>query len=409
MNHRIYDRTRDRAAVQRIFREVGWSKEGEEEKIDLFMDAGRTLIADLDGDPVSVVSTAPGDIRYMRESLPLCVITSACTSRRARRQGLAKRLTAQAIAAAAMDGALVAALGTFDLGYYEQIGFGTLPYEHIVSFDPQHLSVAAKARVPRPLGLDNWQAVHAALLARVRGHGSCSAYPPGLIRAEILASDNGFGMGYGDGPGGALAHFVWFTAPNPISGPYEVKWLVYQTPAQFLELMALIGSLGDQVRGIVMHEPAGIQLQDFLRWPIRHREMSEGSRYESAMRALADGQVRICDLPGCLERTHLPSGDVRFNLRLCDPVEWLLDTGTPWRGVAGEYVVSLGASSGAERGADASLPTLTATVNAWTRLWLGVRPATGLAITDALSGPVELLQRLDEVLRLPEPKPDWDF
>ena len=409
MNYRTYERGRDRADVQRIFREVGWSKEGEEETIDLFMEADRTLIAHLDGEPVSVVSTAPGDIRYLRESLPLCVITSACTSRRARRQGLAKQLTAQAVAAAALDGAQVAALGAFDLGYYEKIGFGTLGYEHIVSFDPLRLNVQAKARVPRPLGRDDWQAVHAALLARARSHGSCSAYPPGLIRAEILSSDNGFGMGYCDGTGGELTHFVWFTAPNPISGPYRVKWLVYQNREQFLELMALIGSLGDQVRGITMREPAGIQLQDFLRWPIRHREMSEGSRYENSMRALADGQMRICDLPGCMERTRLPWGEARFNLRLSDPVERLLDAQIPWRGAAGEYLVTLGASSGAERGVDAALPTLTATVGAFTRMWLGVRPATGLAVTDALAGPPELLHALDAVLRVPEPKTDWDF
>jgi hypothetical protein len=42
-------------------------------------------------------------------------------------------------------------------------------------------------------------------------------------------------------------------------------------------------------------------------------------------------------------------------------------------------------------------------------LWLGVRPATGLAVTDELSGPPELLEALDWVLRLPDPKPDWDF
>ena len=32
------------------------------------------------------------------------------------------------------------------------------------------------------------------------------------------------------------------------------------------------------------------------------------------------------------------------------------------------------------------LPTLTATVSAFTRMWLGVRPATGLTITDDLQG-----------------------
>ncbi|MBN1461555.1 MAG: hypothetical protein JXA57_18655, partial [Armatimonadetes bacterium] len=86
-----------------------------------------------------------------------------------------------------------------------------------------------------------------------------------------------------------------------------------------------------------------------------------------------------------------------------------LEEGASWRGVAGRYLVTLGPSSGAELGENASLPTLRASVNAFTRMWLGVRPATGLAVTDDLSGPPELLDHLDSVLRLPEPKPDWDF
>ncbi|UCH77896.1 MAG: hypothetical protein JSU81_09245, partial [Candidatus Coatesbacteria bacterium] len=71
--------------------------------------------------------------------------------------------------------------------------------------------------------------------------------------------------------------------------------------------------------------------------------------------------------------------------------------------------VTLGPSSGAEPGHDASRPTLTASVNAFTRMWLGIRPASGLAITDGLAGPPGLLAELDEVLRLPDPTPDWDF
>ena len=69
----------------------------------------------------------------------------------------------------------------------------------------------------------------------------------------------------------------------------------------------------------------------------------------------------------------------------------------------------LGSESWAEPGTDSALPTLDTTVNAFSRLWLGVRPATGLAVTDELKGPRELLEALDWVLRLPEPIRDWDF
>jgi len=69
----------------------------------------------------------------------------------------------------------------------------------------------------------------------------------------------------------------------------------------------------------------------------------------------------------------------------------------------------LGLSSVAEPGIDTTLPTLNASVGAFTRMWLGVRPATGLSWTDELSGPEELLEALDRLLCLPDPKPDWDF
>jgi hypothetical protein len=38
-----------------------------------------------------------------------------------------------------------------------------------------------------------------------------------------------------------------------------------------------------------------------------------------------------------------------------------------------------------------------------------VRPATGLAITDDLAGPPELLAALDDAFRLPAPTWDWQF
>jgi len=119
--------------------------------------------------------------------------------------------------------------------------------------------------------------------------------------------------------------------------------------------------------------------------------------------------MRICDLPGCLERTHLKNNMVRFNLRLHDPIERYLGDNASWRGLSGDYVVTLGPSSGAERGTNHALPMLAASVNTFTRLWLGARPASGLAYTDNLSGPPSLLEELDWALRLPDPRTDWDI
>jgi len=72
-------------------------------------------------------------------------------------------------------------------------------------------------------------------------------------------------------------------------------------------------------------------------------------------------------------------------------------------------VIQLGEESSARQERDEALPTLLASVNAFTRLWLGVRSASVLAWSDDLSGPPELLATLDRTLCLPSPQVDWDF
>ncbi len=409
MKTRTYNPEKDKTAVHRIWREIGWIEKDQEAIMDRFVEKGRVLVADLNGEAECLVVTAPGTIRYLDEELPFCCITGVTTSRIARKQGLAKGLTALSVANDAAGGALVSGLGMFEQGYYNQLGFGSGGYEHRAAFDPSSLNVGIKARVPRRIGADDWAMVHASRLARARGHGICNLTPPELTQADMRWTKNGFGLGYCDGPDGELTHHFWCRAGEVESGPYTIEWITFRTPDQFLELMALIKTLGDQVRLVKIREPQGIQLQDLLDCPFKQRQMSEKSKFESRMRAEAHWQMRINDLAGCMARTHLPGDTLSFNLKLNDPIERFLDEKAPWRGIAGEYVVALGPSSNAELGVDAALPTLTASVGAFTRMWLGVRPATGLAVTDALSGPQELLSALDRMLRLPDPKPDWDF
>jgi hypothetical protein len=102
---------------------------------------------------------------------------------------------------------------------------------------------------------------------------------------------------------------------------------------------------------------------------------------------------------------HLRIPPVSFGLRLHDP----LATMGGWPGVGGERTVHLGDRSEVVDGLDGDLPVLEASVGAFTRLWLGVRPATGLALTDDLHGPPALLDALDETFRLPPPRAGWSF
>lgn len=409
MELRAYDPQRDKEAAYRVYLEVGWLEKGQEENADRVIEAGRAHVAEIEGSAEVLVTMAWGTLHYLDQALPFCAVSGVTTSRVARRQGLAARLTARAIAQDAADGALVAGLGMFEQGFYNRIGFGTGGYEHWVAFDPTQLRLRTEARIPQRITVDDWEAAHAARLARLKGHGAVDIEPAVLTRHDMADTENGFGLGYRQGSDGPITHYLWLSAPDVERGPYTVQWAAYQDYDQFLELLAVLRNLGDQVHLVRMREPQGIQLQDLIAQPFKHREVTAKSDFAQGMRAEAYWQTRLCDLLGCLARTRLRGETLHFNLDLSDPIEALLPEDAPWRGVAGRYVVTLGPSSGAERGIDASLPTLTASVNAFTRLWLGVRPATGLAVTDDLSGPPELLQALDRALRLPEPKPDWDY
>ena len=409
---RPYDQEADLDALKRIWQEVGWSERGNDDHasgLEIFAAEYTGLVAEIDGAAESYVATGPGSIRYLETDLQLSAVTAVTTSYVARKQGLAQRLTAASMARDAEEGALVSALGVFDQGFYNRLGYGTGVYEHWYSLDPAHLRVPSAARPPRRLSKDDWAELHRARLNRLRGHGSCVIDTAAATRSEMLWATNGFGLGYYDGADGALSHYMWFSSKGGENGPLNAWWMAYETTDQFLELMAVLASLGDQIHIVRMREPAGIQLQDLLDQPFRRNRISEKSEFESRNRSAAYMQMRICDLGGCLQGTHLDAEPVRFNLELSDPIESLLDADSRWRGVGGTYTVQLGPDSNAVAGADADLATLRAGVGAFTRLWLGVRPASGLAVTDRLEGPPDLLTALDRILRLPPPRPDWDF
>lgn len=406
---REYDREKDRKAARRIWREVGWLEEKDKKQLDRFLKSSRAWVATLNGEAECLVLNQQGTVRYIDRDLPLSVVAGVTTSRVARKQGLAGRLTAHAIAVDAAEGALVSALGMFEQGFYDQLGFGTGGYEIDIAFDPAQLRVNRRPRVPQRLTSKDYRAVHQSRLDRRKSHGAVNIHSAANTRAEMELGENAFGLGYFDGPGGALTHHIWLSTKQVEHGPYHVWWYSYQTGDQFRELLAVLKSLGDQVRLVRMPEPPGIQLQDFVRHPFRHRIASRKSDYDSRGSLLAYWQMRICDLAGCLAETKLPGTAVRFNLKLDDPIVKKLPENAPWRGIGGDYVVTLGPDSGAEPGHDDALPTLEASSGAFTRLWLGVRPATGLAISDRLSGPPVLLEELDWLLRLPPPRPGWDF
>lgn len=406
---RPYNPETDQKAAQRIWREIGWMSDAEQEKhLDTFIKPCRALVAELNGEAESMVLSAPGVFRHLDDDLAMSAVTAVATGRIARKQGFAKKLTAQLIAANAAEGALVSVLGIFEQGFYNLLGYGSGPYEHWISFDPAQLNIKTRARVPRRLTNDDSAHMHQAMLNRQRRHGACSLLPPEIIEAELSWQSKGFGLGYFDAANDELTHFFYASTQGE-HGPYTINAIAYQNGEQFLELLALFKNLGDQVRMIHMHEPPGIQMQDFLVQPFRYRQLTEKSKYMNVNKATSYWQLRICDLTGCLAQTHLNGEPVQLNLSLIDPIADLLDDDAPWRSISGEYIVTLGPVSEAKPGQDASLPTLTASVGAFSRLWMGALSASSLAISDDLTGPPELIAALDRLVCLPEPKWGWDF
>ena len=408
MTIRPYQHDKDYEAALRMFREVGWVEEKAHESAAQHMiEAGRALVAELHGSAECLVASAPGTIRYQNTDLPLSGVGSVTTSRIARKQGYASRLTAQLLAEDAASGLAVAMLGIFEQGYYNQLGFGNGSYQHTCTFDPAMLQIPMKATIPIRLGADDWQAMHEGRLNRGLTHGSCSLTPPTTTQVDVCWSEHGFGLGYLDDQGD-LSHHFWCSAKGE-HGPYRISWLAYQSKEQFLELMALIHNLGDQVRSIQMQEPPRIQLQDLIRQPFKLRQITRRSPHENGMRTSAYWQIRMLDLERCLSATELDCSPIRFNLILTDPVTPLVSATCEWKGIGGDYTITLGPKSTAEKGTHPELPTMKASVNAFSRLWLGIRPATGLSWTDDLAAPETLLKTLDDALRLPIPMPDWDF
>ncbi len=408
---REYDPHRDAESVGRIWREVGWlEKKEHEQALAAVIESARTVVAEVNGSAECMVNAITGSMRFLAHDLDVSCIVGVTTSRVARKQGIASRLVANALAREALGGMKVALLGIFDQGYYNQLGFGNGAYERWCTFDPADLCIDVRPRVPMRLGMDDWERVHRSRLSRMRRHGACSLVPPQMTRADMLWSDNGFGLGYNDEQSGQLSHHFWCSAKEVEHGPYIVLWMSYRTKEHFIELLALLKSLGDQIHSVKIYEPAVVQLQDLLGHPFKLRRTTNKSEHENRITSAAYWQVRLLDLPGALADTHLATGEmVRFNLSLEDPIVDFLDDESEWHGIAGEYVVTLGTISQAEPGRDASLPTMTASVGAFTRVWLGVQPATVIAWTDAISAPPELLLTLDRVLSLPVPRIDWDI
>lgn len=400
-----YDPEKDKDAVVRIWREVGWiESDAHADAMQYFIAEAACLVARIDGEAECAVMTTPGTIRYQESDLPLSIVSAVTTSRVGRKLGLASKLTARAVAESATEGAAVSILGMFEQGFYDKFGFGSGSYEHRIRFDPASLKVDVPYRAPVRLTVDDWQEMHNSFSRRLAQHGSTSVRSAGFTRADLLWTENPFGLGYRD-ESGTLTHFVWGSTKGE-HGPYNVTMVSYQSTDQLLELLKLISVLGDQVRSVGLHEPYGIQLQDLVRHVVRQEITASQSDHSFRQRSGTWWQVRLLDVPAAVAARSYLGPPVRFVADLTDPIEKYADNG--WSS-GGRYVVTVGEESSAEPGTAEDLPVLSGSINAFSRMWFGVRPASALTVTDDLEAPDELLADLDRALAMAPPHPGMFF
>lgn len=404
-HYRDFIAEKDFQAGVRLWKEVGWLDKGEEEWFRHFIEGSHGMVAEVDGSIECLVLMTPGTMRYLNTELPLAAVTGVTTGRTARRKGLARSLLARALAREARNGAALSALGIFDQGYYDGLGFGNGSYTVRVRFDPAQLKVPPCERVPVRLSADDWAEMHRVRLERYAGHGRVNLLPPGMTRSDGLDREKSFGLGFRDGPNGELTHYLWCFRPG--GDKLDVE-LVYQRPGQLRELLGALKNQAEQVVSVNLREPPGIMMQDLLERPGRMMMLTKGGKHEVRISCGAFWQARILNLETCLKAVSTDRGPLSFNLRLHDPASSYIEE-TGWHGLAGQYVVRLGRRSTCRPGHEPGLPTLEVSVGAFTRMWLGVCSASGLHVTDDLHGPDDLLTRLDAMFCLPRPQPDWDF
>lgn len=406
---RTYDHDRDVAAIVRIWREIRWLKPGSENEqalADLIADADAE-VGIADGQPECFVHRTPGVITYDTTPLPLCVISAVTTSQIGRKQGFATTLTARAVRLGADAGAAVAALGMFEQGFYNRFGFGTGGYDHFITFDPSTLRVDhIPYRVPVRLGADDRDDLFQAIQARHRHHCAVTLEDPPAVSTEIVWADHPLTLGYRD-DSGRLTHFFFGELADG-NGPLRLRYVIYETPAQLMELLRLLRELGDQIHAVKIPEPAELSLQTLIDAPLRQRNRSRKSDLASGIESIAWWQLRVLDVERCVAARRWVGAPIEFVLELSDPIAGRLARAgftDGWLGVGGTYAITVGAPSRANvvtaADGDALLPTLSTDVGTFSRLWFGVESTTALQNIGALEAPDELCVALDAALRLP--------
>ncbi|MDD5220189.1 MAG: hypothetical protein PHV11_06465 [Candidatus Bipolaricaulis sp.] len=102
---REYRPAQDFEACRRAWTESGWVDGAKnEEAFRLLTESARSVVGTLGGSAECLVNVHPATLRYLDGDIRLACVTDVTTSRVVRRQGLAGRVTARALAEEALAG-----------------------------------------------------------------------------------------------------------------------------------------------------------------------------------------------------------------------------------------------------------------------------------------------------------------
>ena len=400
----------DLADLHRIWQEIGWMEDSDAHRrgIKAYLDVSTTTAQDVNGAMDIGVSRCDATVHVQHTTLPACLIAGVYAGLAGRQGGHATRMTAEHVADGAAQGAAIATLGIFDQGFYDRVGFGCGPYVRRMTIEPASLNVPRLQRSPVRLTIDDAQAMHDCRLQRRHLHGAIDIPHVAYTEMECCESP-GWGLGFKNSAG-ALTHCMWITHESKIeNGPWSVRWMAWNTRDELMELLGVVKSFADQVSGVRIADPPGLQMQDLVDRPFAWMRRTGSGDNQVKPTAVAYWQHRMCDVPRCIGAISMPGADLRFNVQIDEPIEQFLASDASWRGCGGDWIISLGDTCSAEPGCDDALPTMRASINAFTRWWMGVRSAEALSMTDAFEAPAELLAGLTAHYRLPAPETDWDY
>jgi len=402
---RPYEPARDFEAVLSIWNEINWLDDctKKEEGLRAFLRETQGVVGEHAGRVEGHAGTRRGVVLHEGRWLPLALVSSVTTSPIFRVGGFATRGTAAVLADAAESGAVVGSLGMFDQGFYDRLGFGTGVYDHRMTIDPRTLKVPRLTRRPVRLGLEDLERVHAARRRSWRSHGAAAFDGTGDTEADMLWYAGGYVLGF-EADDGDLSHCVSVVRKGE-SGPDRVRWFAFQTREQLHELLSVLKSLADSLYALRIADPPGVQLQDLIDRPFESAAKRKGGSFHNPDLSSAWDQWRILQPEAAFEGARA-AGPLSFVVDLVDPIEQHLEE-RPWRGLSGRWTVELGERCAMHRGG--AEPGLRASVGAFSRWWLGVRPASHLALTDDFDASGALIEDLDRAWRPPAPRNDWEF